>query len=273
MKKYFFWIMLVPITCSLHLKAQVVIHADPYSGCGSLDVTFTILPASAMDTISTISWDFGNGTTSSEFSPSVTYNKTGSYNVSALVNGTALISAPEPVRVFETPIPSFFYTDSTGAGDFSFIFRSTYPETDSLTYDYTWIFDDGTRDTGRSVLHTFTGPGNYTVKLISDLYGCKDSVSRNIQINDLLVLPNVFTPNGDGLNDYFRIRTNGVNIYSLSVYTRSGVLVFRSESPYIIWDGRTFSGQELHNGIYYFTVNQIDGENRIRTKGFVHLLR
>lgn len=275
MKKFFLVIMLVCSTCAIHLKAQVILHADTSSGCGNLRVTFSLLPASANDTINDIKWDFGNGTTvSGNLTPSITYENPGIFDVSVTINGRIAIYEPGFIRLYPVPDPDFFYTDTLDAGNFAFVFRSSGSITESPSFTYDWIFDDGSTASGKNVFHVFDSSGNYRVKLIvSGSPGCSDSAARDIQVNDLLELPNIFTPNGDGINDYFRIRTNGLNTYSFSVYSRSGNLVFRSESPYIFWDGRSVSGQEMHNGIYFYIISQVDGGNKFHTKGYVHLIR
>lgn len=86
-------------------------------------------------------------------------------------------------------------------------------------------------------------------------------------------MTNVFTPNGDGINDYFTIQTTPGGRYSLYVYTRSGVLVYSSESPKIFWDGRSLSGIEMRQGVYYYIIEGREGEKEIKKKGFVHLFR
>ncbi|HYW94834.1 MAG TPA: PKD domain-containing protein [Bacteroidales bacterium] len=275
MKKYALLIILVYCTCAFVVKAQVKLHADTSSGCGQLETTFSFQPALDNDTITSISWDFGNGsTTSGPLNPSVVYTTPGVYDVSVTINRVQVIEAPGLISVYPLPATDFFYADTLDAGNFAFIFNAPDPDPDTLSYTYYWNFNNGMPDTGKHVFHDFGSAGNYQVTLrVEDSYGCADSVSQSIQVNDLMALPNVFTPNGDGINDYFRIRTNGIYSYSFLVYTRSGVLIYRSESPYINWDGRSFSGQEMHNGIYYYIVSQIDGDNRLHAKGFVHLLR
>ena len=158
--------------------------------------------------------------------------------------------------------------------DYTYIFHPNMPDTGSLDFDFRWTFDDLATLSGRNAVYQFGSSGNHDVKLVvSAPPGCADSTVRNLQINAPFVLPNIFTPNGDGRNDYFRIRTDGLSTYRFSVYTRSGVLVFKSESPYVVWDGRSFNGEEMRNGIYYFTINQLDGIGHVQTNGFVHLVR
>ncbi len=255
--------------------AQVILHADTSSGCGNLDVQFSLLPSSSGDTITDIAWDFGNGITASgSLTPKVTYQSPGSFDVTVTINGSYFISEQGFIMVYPQPKARFYYSDTLDAGNYAFVFRPVNPGDDTVSYTYTWFFDGGSPLTGKSIFHDFDQPGNFPVKLVVEQSaGCVDSVISNVQVNELLKVPNIFTPNGDGMNDYFRIRTDGINRYIFSVYTRSGILVYKSESPNIIWDGRSFSGEEMHSGIYFFIINQINGDNRILKKGFVHLMR
>ncbi len=81
-------------------------------------------------------------------------------------------------------------------------------------------------------------------------------------------LPNVFTPNGDNVNDVFKL-TNCGAILNTSIYNRWGNLVFQTENQNHFWDGRTTSGEECVDGIYYYII-----ETKEKTlKGFIHLIR
>ena len=64
-----------------------------------------------------------------------------------------------------------------------------------------------------------------------------------------LKIPNVFTPNGDGVNDHFEVTTDGTTIYILRFFTRTGTQVFYTKSQRIFWDGNSSSGMELPEGI------------------------
>jgi len=91
------------------------------------------------------------------------------------------------------------------------------------------------------------------------------------ECSDTLNLPNVFSPNEDNVNDIFTVKTNGITSYSFSVYARSGNLIYKTESPAIIWDGRSLSGQKMKNGIYFYIIRQLDGEPLNEFKGIVYL--
>lgn len=89
----------------------------------------------------------------------------------------------------------------------------------------------------------------------------------------VLNVPNVFTPNGDGTNDYFEVTTDGSTVYEFAVYTRTGVRIFYSKSPRIFWDGNSLDGAELKDGIYYYVIEEEGGEAPFETAGFMYLFR
>jgi gliding motility-associated-like protein len=88
-----------------------------------------------------------------------------------------------------------------------------------------------------------------------------------------LAIPNVFTPNGDGINDYFEVETNGVTVYEFSVFTRTGTRIYYSLSPRIFWDGKSNGGLDLKEGVYYYVIEATEDPEPFEGAGFMHLLR
>ena len=88
-----------------------------------------------------------------------------------------------------------------------------------------------------------------------------------------LSIPNVFSPNGDGQNDYIDVLTNGVTVYEFTVFTRSGSRIYHSLSPRIFWDGNSIGGQELSEGVYYYVIEEQGDEEPYEKAGFIHLFR
>ena len=88
-----------------------------------------------------------------------------------------------------------------------------------------------------------------------------------------LEVPNVFTPNGDQLNDYFEVTTDGTTVYEFSVFTRNGTRIYYSVSPRIFWDGNSLDGKELKEGVYYYVIEEEGGAEPFEKAGFMHLFR
>ena len=87
-------------------------------------------------------------------------------------------------------------------------------------------------------------------------------------------IPNIFTPNGDNINDDFRILTENLTTYSLEIYNRWGVQVFSTSYTGQFWDGRTTSGAECSDGTYYYIIRATGADSKpYSLKGFVTLIR
>jgi gliding motility-associated-like protein len=101
----------------------------------------------------------------------------------------------------------------------------------------------------------------YTVT-ISDVNGCTGTDTVQIRVYHLecdepfVYIPNAFTPNGDGVNDLFRLRSKIVETMLLQVYDRWGELVFETTNIDDGWDG-TFRGKPCDPGIYVFYVEAV----------------
>jgi len=88
-----------------------------------------------------------------------------------------------------------------------------------------------------------------------------------------LNVPNVFTPNGDNINDYFEVTTDGTTIYEFTIFTRYGTRVYYSLSPRIFWDGQSSGGLDLSEGIYYYVIEETGDSEPFEKAGFIHLFR
>lgn len=93
-------------------------------------------------------------------------------------------------------------------------------------------------------------------------------------------LPNVFTPNGDNKNDFFTPLPNWrfVKDVDIKIYDRWGLLMFETNDPYVLWDGKNKDTKvECTDGTYFYvcTVNEIriDGIKPRILKGFVQLIK
>ena|SRR6056297_3361095 len=96
------------------------------------------------------------------------------------------------------------------------------------------------------------------------------SETRTNSIQDTLKIPNVFTPNNDGINDLFIVKANGVTPLEISIFSRTGTLIFKTKAPIIVWDGRNNSGSMVSQGIYYYILTSEDPTVEAQ-KGFIHV--
>ena len=144
---------------------------------------------------------------------------------------------------------------------------------DTVSCSYIWDFGDGVSGSGPTVEHTYAKQGDYLVTLtVSDENNTK-SLSREIKLQTVFEVTNVFTPNNDTKNDLFVIHTDGLTEYTLTIYSRSGTMVHRSTSVTPVWDGKTPSGEYVHPGVYYYVIRAGGTSGEIEKSGFVHLIR
>lgn len=155
---------------------------------------------------------------------------------------------------------------------------------------YKWEFGDS-KDSISSLStpppHIYYKPGEYSVKLTieSDMH-CIDSLrSETIVVDDSkLEIPNVFTPDGDGLNDYFVVEAQSLRQLNVVIYSRSGLKVYEfngageSLRNWKGWDGNiNDSSREATPGVYFYIIKAFGWDDVIydskKTRGFVYLYR
>ena len=79
-----------------------------------------------------------------------------------------------------------------------------------------------------------------------------------VDILEGIIVPNVFTPNNDGWNDVFDVRTSDVGAFSMEIYNRWGNMVYESETPLVSWDGRNQAGEEMPAGTYFYVITKAE---------------
>lgn len=131
----------------------------------------------------------------------------------------------------------------------------------SGTENFYWDFGDGSMSTELQTSHTFS-PGVFTARLVAANPLCELSSEIRIEAGHLRI-PNVFTPNGDHVNEAFEIEWS--RPLPVKIFDRSGNLVFSSNSYTKQW-----TGESLPAGIFFYEVKLPDGQS---CNGWVHLMR
>lgn len=104
--------------------------------------------------------------------------------------------------------------------------------------------------------------GIYTVSLSDRCGVISESVTVLFESCETPVyIPNIFSPNGDGVNDFFEMRGPENQDFTLTVYNRWGQVMFFSDNPKAhFWNGRTYSGIEASTGTYFYVLESENGE-------------
>lgn len=169
-----------------------------------------------------------------------------------LVSGCS--STPDSCLVTVLPAPTASFTASaSGIYNDNYIFQDQ--SIGASTWD--WYFGDGNTSSSQNTGNTYLSTGLYNVSLVvTNAAGCSDSVTVQITVGGIVV-PNVFSPNGDMINDGFGIQTSGLTEYKLSIYDRWGLLMFESTDVNQFWDGKNLDNKLCPDGTYYYILKAI----------------
>jgi gliding motility-associated-like protein len=100
--------------------------------------------------------------------------------------------------------------------------------------------------------------------------------SKAQSIKDSLFVPNIFTPNSDGMNDVFKPLFNfesRIQSYKMEIYDRFGIKLVETTKQNFSWDGRTTSGMPCPDGTYYYNIQLTINSTKLEHKGFVQLIK
>ena len=171
----------------------------------------------------------------------------------------AFRSEPKPPAKLSFPIRVSFFNESTDADAFL------------------WDFGDGNTSTDKDPEHTYLSAGDFDVTLtVFKSSVCSASIAQGkfmISANNILFIPNTFTPNNDALNDEFVISMTNIKSYKIQIFNRFGVSMFVSDDLFNHWKG-TFNNEPLPVGTYYYLIDAVDfNGNMIKKTGPVTILR
>jgi gliding motility-associated-like protein len=207
-------------------------------------------------------------------SPSVTTIYTVTSNASVLCKTTSTLA----VNISPYANAAFTATNTIMA----FPQTLTVTNSSSSASSYSWSLSNGSTATATVPSFVVNTPGTYTLTLIAyNGNGCNDTTTSVIVVNDLdivlppsLEMPNVFTPNQDGVNDFFFPRMVSFKEMTCSIYDRWGIMVYDFSGLTDKWSGENMKGKDVPSGTYYyiFTGVDINGKNYVR-KGYVTLSR
>ena len=234
--------------------------ADTVQGCEPLTVQFIEINP---DSGRTFVWNFGdNSNLSLAKNPIHTYTSPGVYDVTLTVtspNGCKTINVyNNMITVWPKPNAKFTWEPEI-ASEVKPIIQFYNYSTGAL--DYMWMFGDGDSSNLKNPEHRFPHAGKFNVMLIAiSNKGCKDTAYANIKILEQYTFyaPTGFSPNGDGVNDFFYIMAHSIKSeeFLLEVYDRWGEIIWKTNKFYPeiekseAWDGKVKDGKTAPVGTY-----------------------
>jgi len=235
-------------------------------GCGSLSVQFS--PKEKSDSIIYL-WNFGDGKTSNDQSPSHIYSRTGNFSVSLTTKyfKTEQITVIQKDRLIKVnPLPKVNFNINNDGQEYTFKNTSVGGNTNK------WIFSKDEVVLEENPTYTFNKAGTYDVQLIcTNNYGCTDVMSKKITVSvkHNYFVPTAFSPNEDGNNDSFGAIGKDLENYEFEmlIYNKSGQLIFASKDINDQWTGlNKDTHQSCESGIYIWKIITKDKFNNIQNK-------
>lgn len=198
-----------------------------------------------------------------ETTDKITIDKAGDYTVIGINENGCVKQKNIHVRQIELPKVDFSLSADKVGLKKPTITTVMVPESNVT---YTWDMGDGTQLTGSSVTHQYTidyKQWKFPIKLKAvNEYGCESDTTKQITLD--FFVPNVFTPNGDGVNDIFMPDVD------LKVMSRTGLVMYEGTGG---WDGN-YKGKKADNDTYFYFIRYKDGDNTEQlVKGYIMLKR
>ena len=288
--------------CIDSIKKPVTVNPNPVPnftanithGCVTLCVQFTDSSiVSAPSSVVGWLWNFGDGSTDSSSTlqnPKHCYSKVGVFTVTLTVRTNSgctetftrvnyITTWPIPIAKFtDAPnpttdaSPTVYFTDQSLGNPVSWLWSTFGDRTDST---------DITQNSQHTYLYTgnYQDTGTYYVELyITNKFGCRDSIIEPVIIQPIwtFYVPNAFTPNGDGIDDYFAGKGVGLINYEMWIFDRWGMQLYHCTDINKPWDGTVQggSGQQCQEDTYVYLIDIIDiFHNSHRYVGRVTIIR
>ncbi|HEX4852409.1 MAG TPA: PKD domain-containing protein, partial [Puia sp.] len=264
---------------TLRIAPIVKAQFDVPSGCAPYNAQFNNTSVAGQQFL----WDFGDGSTSTDFSPVHLYADTGAFTIRLTVIDSAtcniIDSTSRSILVHSKPQAAFSDQPVPPQVNTPTVFTNN--SSPSAT-QFKWFFGDGdtlfrtTRNIPDTVIHQYNSTGTFQACLVAyNQFGCTDTACAPVQalINPLLDVPNAFTPGRFGQNSIVRVRGFGIANMTFRIYNRWGQKVFESNNPNYGWDGN-FNGKPQPMDVYAYTLDAtfFDGKKTTRT-GDITLIR
>ncbi len=230
-----------------------------------------VISVSASGNKGPYNYSWNNGITADSAGPFTVAPPPNQY-ICVVTDGCGDISN-DTVNVITRPAPgiSFYPTPDTinGGGFVNFVNLTT------GATGYYWTLGDGSTTTDTTPFHEYNAAGTYTVTLIAtNRFGCTDTLTKDIYVLETISVPNIFTPNGDGINDVFHVTMGSMKTYDIQIFNRWGQKLFETTSPNIDWTGRSASGVMEADGTYYYIITATDYDNKdYKLDGYFQLMR
>lgn len=262
---------------NLGVAANVEARVEtPATGCAPYDAIFNNTSLGGHDYL----WDFGDGTTSTEMSPTHLYPTPGNYNIRLIVQDSNTCNKIDTldfsITVHPSPTASITHTPVSPEVNKPTTFIVT-ASNDAIRFH--WDFGDA--DTlitynRNDVQHQYNATGEFVVRMTAyNKEGCSVLAYDSVQslIDPLLDVPNAFTPGRGNRTSIVKVLGFGVEKMTWRIYNRWGQKVFETTDRRGGWDGY-FQGKLQPMDVYSYTLDVVFTDGRpLRKTGDITLIR
>lgn len=266
-------------TASITVDTAGVYSVTGMNACGTATTSAVVaeldLPSVAIigDTIicqgsSTVLTASGTGPftwSNGQSGASITVTQPGSYVATA---SNACGSASASVSVAVIMVSSIFTAQpSSGSSPLNVVFSNGSTPSDAT---FAWDFGDGGGSGVSDPIHLYAEPGTYVVELMVSTNGCTAVSTGTVVVTEpveipesSLFVPNVFTPNGDQMNDVYALTAVNIASLNMRIFNRWGQLVNELTRVGEVWDARSLSGSLVPDGTYFYMLEAkgLDGRS------------
>ncbi len=252
--------------------------------CGSTQGTATIVATIGSPTSYTV-----NGMV--QTTPTFTNLVAGTYTFALSNAFGCTYTSPKSFIIKDTNLAKahFYVTPASGCEPLIISCTNLSNNPNNVTNSYTW-YVNGDSATTPNFNYTFTDTGTYTLTLLAyeTLRKCSATFTQTVSVKACppdsfsIVVPNIFSPNGDDINETWQPTVHNyqytVNNYSCVIYDRWGIKVFETNNIAEAWSGRSTSGTACSAGSYFYVLGYkatgSGGEvKEDKLKGFMELTR
>lgn len=241
-------------------------NINSYEGCSPFEVILT--PVEKSDSMVYL-WDFGDGLVSTGINGKHNYTEPGIFPVTLTVKyfkSEKVVSyrLEQPVVVYPSPNADFTYEIINT--------RVKFTTLSNLNFSYSWDFGDGGKSIEINPEYGYNRSGDFRIVLsATSQNSCKTKVEKIISIEKEAdyIMPDAFTPNGDGKNDFYgpAFRTTDLVQYEMLIFNKNGMIVYQTKDMNNPWDGKILGSNRLsEEGVYVYIIKTVDDLGNFQTK-------
>jgi gliding motility-associated-like protein len=230
------------VTVTVNPLPLVSFTVDSLSGCVPVIVNFENTSPSSF----ACNWNFGDNNYSSTCNPAHTFNQVGTYPVSLTitdVNGCVNTQGGITINVYPYPVADFTMGPQPTTIVLPLISFNGAASSNDVN-SWTWNINNWDTLIGKQAQYAFSDTGTFPVTLyVVNQYGCEDSITKDVIIlgDFTIYIPNAFTPNGDGRNEFWGPQGVGIGKnqgdFELSIFDRWGELIYITDDINKPWNG------------------------------------